>query len=250
MAKVIIISSMGLVSYLKIHPSQQALPSWGRYLYWADLRQRDWEKYMAENDGNRDFVPGWLGANCYFGASLYVVIEGWEATEFKDPIIEALLGLSNYKDVLRRLRNFTFHYQPELLSPKFLDFFRAEDAILWVDFLHEEFCRWLRDCIKAVETEGLFSPEKNVEWRASVVDLLGWLPQRLGDEQLKEIEVMRAGLEKQLSESDSQTSEELREKLNACGRAVRTIAAHVREYRRKKLAKLGLNPDDYLPLEN
>jgi hypothetical protein len=237
---------------MKLPSNSQMLTSWGRYLYWADLRQRDWEKFMTESDGKRDIVPGWLGTSCYWGASLYVVIEGWEAAEFKDPVIEALLGLSNYRDVLRRLRNFAFHYQAELLSPKFTDFFRSPDALLWLHFLHEEFCRWLRDYVEAVETAGLFSPEQSTEWRESVVYLVGWLPQRFGEEQLTRVQKSRESFESKLAatESDSEMHKKGRAIVDSYSQAARTIAAGVRGYRRSQLAKLGLNPDDYIPLEN
>jgi hypothetical protein len=78
------------------------------------------------------------------------VIEGWETAKFDDPIIAALLGRSNYKDVLRRLRNGTFHYQPSLMPQKFTDFFQSKDVTLWLITLHEEFCRFMRDWIDGV----------------------------------------------------------------------------------------------------
>lgn len=92
----------------------EILFSWGRYLYWADVMHRDWHKVMLENAEVATFTPNWLRVNSYWAASLYVVIEGWETAKFKDPVVDALLGVSNYKDMLRRLRNGTFHYQPAI----------------------------------------------------------------------------------------------------------------------------------------
>jgi len=129
----------------KIEP----LFSWGRYLYWADLRHRDWWEFMSQKDaGVETAIPDWLGRLCYWASSLYVVIEGWERAKFEDPIIDALLGVPNHKYLLRKLRNGTFHYQPEIISPKMTEFFQSSDAeaiLLWLHFLHEEFCRCLRD---------------------------------------------------------------------------------------------------------
>ena len=90
--------------------NNEVLFSWGRYLYWAELRHRDWENFMTEKGADtKKAHPEWLGVSCYWASSLYVVIEGWETAKFKDPIVDALLGISNYKDLLRRLRNGTFH---------------------------------------------------------------------------------------------------------------------------------------------
>src|SRR6266571_1991294 len=149
-----------------ITANSELLFSWGRYLYWADLMYGDWDKFMTEKGADtKTAKPEWLGVSCYWGASLYVVIEGWETAKFKDPIVDALLGVSDYKDVLRKLRNGTFHYQAKLLSPKVTEFFRSPNVTLWLYFLHEEFCRWLRDCIETVERGARLSPELSQEWR-------------------------------------------------------------------------------------
>ncbi len=65
---------------------------------------RDWDKFMAEKGADaKKAKPEWLGVSCYWGASLYVVIEGWESAKFKDPIVDALLGISNGSvDILAR----------------------------------------------------------------------------------------------------------------------------------------------------
>ena len=228
----------------------QILFSWGRYLYWADLRQRDWDKFMTEMDDKerKKVIPGFLGVSCYWGASVYVVIEGWEAAKFDDPLIEALLRLSNYKDVLRRLRNFAFHYQPELLSPKFIDFFRSPESLLWLHFLHEEFCRWMRDWVEAVETSGLFSQEQSQEWRDNFETLVGWLPLRLGEEGLQDFKRYILEIEQKIEGNTSESAEDLRASLRICSydSTVKRTEEAVRNYRRDRLADLGLNPDDFI----
>jgi hypothetical protein len=226
------------------------LVAWGRYLYWADLMQRDWNKYMAEKDADADkAIPEWLGVTCYWGASLYVVIEGWERAKFKDPIIDALLGFSKHKDALRKLRNGTFHYQPALISPKLTEFLESPDMTLWLYFLHEEFCRWLRDCIEAVARAARLSPEKSQEWREDFSALVGWLPLRPAEERQQAFKKMCDDVEAELDSSGSTSQEalDLRASLGLYDTAVQKTAERVREYRRTLLAKLGLNPDDFIP---
>jgi|SRR5713226_3978130 len=226
----------------------EVLFSWGRYLYWAELRHRDWWKFMSEKDADAErAIPDWLGRLCYWASSLYVVIEGWERAKFKDPIIDALLGISNHKDLLRKLRNGTFHYQPEIISPKMTEFFQSSDAeaiLLWLHFLHEEFCRWLRDWAESP----LATQEQSQEWRASCVHLFGWLPPRPAEAKLQELRKKFDDIEAELDASGS-TSEpalDLRASLGLYDTAVQKTAESVRKYRREMLAKLGLNPDAYI----
>ena len=212
--------------------------------------QRDFDKYMAERGAEANkAIPEWLGLSCYWAASLYVVIEGWETAKFKDPIVDALLAISNYKDVLRRLRNATFHYQPAIAPQKVTEFFETTDVILWLYFLHEEFCRWLRDCVETVERAARLSPEQSQEWREDFSELIGWLPLRPAEEKQKALRKKCDEIEKELDASGSTTEEakDLRASLGLYDTAVKKTAESVREYRRGLLAKLGLNPDDYLP---
>jgi hypothetical protein len=226
----------------------ELLFSWGRYLYWAELRQRDWDRFMTEKGADAEkAIPEWLGVSCYWAASLYVVIEGWEAGKFKDPIIDALLRVSNYKDLLRRIRNGTFHFQPELTSPK-TEFLEPSDATLWLHFIHEEFCRWLRSCVEAVGS-ALLSPEEAQEWRGQCAELFGWLPMKPAEEKLNELREMLDETEKELDASgdDSDAAKDLRSSFGLYDTAVNQVAQAVRKYRRELLERFGLNPDDYIP---
>ena len=148
----------------------ESLISWGRYLYWAELMFRHWDSYMEKGSDAGKALPEFIGVSSYWGASLYVVIEGWETAQFKDPIIDALLAVSNYKDVLRNLRNATFHYQLTLISPKIVEFFKSPEVTSWLYFIHKEFCRWLRDHVDALE-RGLISEAEKQHWRQSFAEL-------------------------------------------------------------------------------
>lgn len=232
-----------------ISGNSEAFFAWGRYLHWADLMRRDWDAYMEKHGSEKNGYSEWLAVFCYWGASLYVVTEGWETAKFQDPIINALLGISDYKDVLRRLRNGTFHYQPSIISPKLIGLFRSEETILWLHTLHEEFCRYLRDFVETVERSALLTPEKIQEWRDDFSNLVGWLPLRPGERELRKLRKTCDEIEAELDASGSTSKEalDLRDSLGLYDTAVKDIAQNVRKHRRECLARVGLNPDDYIP---
>ncbi len=225
----------------------ELLFTWGRYLYWAELMYRDWNRYMTEK-GADPKIPELLGVSCYWAASLYVVIEGWETAKFQDPIIDALLAAFKYKDTLRRLRNGTFHYQPSLAPRKLRDFLNSIDCQLWLCTLHAEFCRWLRDCVELVEDSVRLSPDKGEKWREDFAELVGWMPLRPAENKLEEFRkmTMQAREELDASGDDSKAAREFRASLGEYDAAVIQTAANVRQARRDRLALLGLNPDHYI----
>jgi hypothetical protein len=223
--------------------------SWGRYLYWTELMKREHDNFMEKRGAEANkAISEWLGLCSYWAASLYVVIEGWETAKFKDPIVDALLGISNYKDVLRRLRNGTFHYQTEIVSQKVIDFFQSPEVILWLCFLHQELCRWLRDFVETVERGALLSPEQTQEWRDNFADLIGWLPLRPAEREQQALKKKCEDIEAILDASGSTTEAaiDLRVSLGLYDAAVKKTAVGVRAFRRETLAKLGLNPDNYI----
>jgi hypothetical protein len=157
--------------------------AWGKYLHWEDMMFRNFLRYMDEKgNASTDNHQSILGVNCYWAASLYVVVEGWETAHFHDSIIDALLGISNYKDALRRLRNGTFHYQPSLIPQKVIAFFQSYEMSLWAVTLHEEFCRCFRDWVEAVSGQTSLRDEIKEE----ISKLIGWIPLRPAEGRLKE----------------------------------------------------------------
>jgi hypothetical protein len=220
--------------------------TWGRYLYWAELMYRNWDRYMTDKGASRE-IPERLAVSSYWAASLYVVIEGWEAAKFKDPIIDALLAVSDHKDVLRRLRNGTFHYQPSLTSNK-LGFLNSYDCLMWLQTLHAEFCRWLRDCVELVASSARLSAEKSEEWRQGFATLAGWLPLRPAESELEEFRKLTKHAREELDASgdDSEAARELRVSLGDYDAAVIQTAENIRQVRRELLAQVGLNPDNFI----
>ncbi len=132
------------------------------------------------------------------------------------------------------------------------EFFQSSDAeaiLLWLHFLHEEFCRWLRDCSEAMGHEPLATQEQSQEWRDTCAHLFGWLPLRPAEEELQSLRKEFDDIEAELdaSGSTSEAALDLRASLGLYDTAVQKTAEGVRGYRRTLLAKLGLNPDDYIP---
>ncbi len=225
----------------------ELLFTWGRYLYWSELMYRNWDRYMTEKSAEPEISES-LGVTSYWAASLYVVIEGWETAKFQDPVIDALLAVSNHKDVLRRLRNGTFHYQRSLVSEKFGDFLNSYDALLWLYTLHTEFCRWLRDCVELVARSARLSPEKSQEWRNDFAELVGWLPLRPAEQELEEFRklIVQTRLDLDASGDDSDSARDLRASLGGYDVAVQQTDERVRQSRRELLTQLGMNPDNYI----
>lgn len=83
---------------------------------------------------------------CYAYSGVFIVIEGWRDLKFKDLKIDTLLA-SPYVDRLRRFRNATFHYQPEILRMKHVEFFGTEEeqTEVWFNELYGELERYFRE---------------------------------------------------------------------------------------------------------
>ena len=137
--------------------------------------------YEAKFDESCDGVaaepvwgPGfaWLS---YWYSSLFVVIEAYEEIAWRDPVVDDLLAHpGGYKDLLRRFRNGVFHFQRDLTDSRRLGILsKGEEHVLWVDVLHHEFRRLLRDRISAVAV----TSQVSAEVAATLQRLLGWLPE-------------------------------------------------------------------------
>jgi hypothetical protein len=50
----------------------------------------------------------------------------------------------------------------------------------WLHFLHEELCRWLRDCVESVERSGQMTPQGAEKFHQDFAFIIGWLPLRPG----------------------------------------------------------------------
>jgi hypothetical protein len=158
---------------------QEQLFAWLRYLYWADLARQDWDGF-AESEENIDECGnlwGYFARMSHFYATEYVVIEGWREAKFSDSVINEVLNRwPDLLDLLRRYRNGVFHYQPQLVEPRFTELLKeSENAIPLVYYLHSEFCRYYWNYFDSLPG----SPEQRFELRDSLLHIVGWLPEEL-----------------------------------------------------------------------
>lgn len=118
--------------------------SLGRYFIWSDKMRHEFHVLIASNKGDDDmvfleYVHLYMS---YWYASLYVVIEGWQAMNLKDDAINGLLD-SPYLDLLRRYRNAVFHFQKRFSDKRFMELMLAgEESVDWVRNVHSEFGRY------------------------------------------------------------------------------------------------------------
>lgn len=79
----------------------------------------------------------------HYYSSIYLIIEGWQDLKLSDAKIDKLIS-SPHTDKLRLLRNATYHYQKEPLSPKVLQFFGSEDdgTEKWITELYYAFSNY------------------------------------------------------------------------------------------------------------
>ncbi|MFC4273072.1 hypothetical protein GQF03_07770 [Sneathiella chungangensis] len=71
-----------------------------------------------------------------FYALVYVVVEEYQALNYRDAQIDALLAERDKVETLKRFRNAIFHVQKPLISPKELDFLEADNDGSWIKNLH------------------------------------------------------------------------------------------------------------------
>ena len=73
---------------------------------------------------------------------LYVVIEGYAELGMNDDNVDAVLENEEMVSYLRRFRNSVFHYQPELMPKKHLEFLAADGSEVWARSLNRALDRF------------------------------------------------------------------------------------------------------------
>ena len=138
-----------------------------RYFIWASEMRRSFEETIK----GKQTAPAWASEEsiraimymCLWYGLLRAVVEGWESLKLSDPTIESLLAMKTgrtvkvrdssgteqevpetYSDMLRKVRNTVFHYQPEYLDRRLVEFMEKKESVAWVRSLHENLSRWLR----------------------------------------------------------------------------------------------------------
>ncbi|GAB6283257.1 MAG: hypothetical protein STSR0008_20170 [Ignavibacterium sp.] len=182
--------------------------AWAMYLFWADLHRRQFESWMeTEPDIDDSEVESeFIARLSAWYSSLWVVIEGWKELSLSDKYVDELLtSAPRYMDLLKRHRNGVFHYQPNLLHKKLVDFLDAgEGAMFWVHLLHNEFCRFYFDLIENAP----MPPALLSELKKSIVGIVGWIPNHIPEARVREIRELENSAISMLKETGDFSSPE------------------------------------------
>jgi hypothetical protein len=108
----------------------------GKYLSWADAMRAHTEKIMPQARGKQLGDVNVSLALMYIGfwfSALCTCIEGYNEIGIADPDINKLLQNQKTKDILRKYRNVTYHFQRELFDDREVDFIHnAHEVVPWV----------------------------------------------------------------------------------------------------------------------
>ena len=162
--------------------------AWARYLFWADIAIREFfDEYREVSLVEGTWQDWWhfFARLSHWYASEYVVIEGWRDADLHDHVIDdCLTRWSDMVNLLRRYRNGVFHYQPNLIEPRFEPILQqTEESMLWVRYLHTEFCRYywtyVNDCPGTAD--------ERAEFRDVALTAVGWIPEDIVEARAAEL---------------------------------------------------------------
>lgn len=147
-------------------PTEDAIFTLHRYFIWANKLREHLEETLrqqgpmpdthprmtdSERESTEQAARQWLLPVFFYGsywlASLYVVLEGWQALQLQDAKVDRLMD-REFVDLLRRHRNAILHYQPQYLDRRVEALVidsagtRAGHAREVHDALSEYFLRW------------------------------------------------------------------------------------------------------------
>lgn len=215
--------------------------SWGRYLCWLEEIKDKYDELLEQKEPKG---IGSIGLMAHYYGALYVLIEGWETIAFRDPIIEQLLShQSGFKELLRRFRNATFHYQPELLDDRLLGLLkRKEEHVEWVVALHDEFLRFFRELIESFKG----SNDQKEEFQKAIKSILGYIPLKAIDKHILEVQQLNEETAQALRDNPptvdtSRLAFEMKQAINLTNSALSEAAANEEGLRRTRLSHLGIN---------
>jgi hypothetical protein len=219
--------------------TQEKTLAWARYLFWAELSQRNLENYAESSRLQHKWQDWWhfFAHLSQWYASEYVVIEGWREAELHDSIIdESLARWSDVVDLLRRYRNGVFHYQPKLVEPRFMPILEESECSMFLVYhLHSEFLRYYWSYVN--DFPGL--PEQCAEFREKVLHIVGWIPEDVMEARAAQLRQLAREADEFTAGDVSKSGEELRVLADNC----RIVAAEqLKRYRqecRKFLLKTG-----------
>lgn len=112
------------------------------------------DKYLLEKELNsKDLEFKKAYTNIYLDLyywTLYVLIEWWRDLKIKDERINILIQSKN-TELLRKYRNWVFHFQKNWYDDRFENLHKEESIVNWTIELSKEFGRFFREKIKEWE---------------------------------------------------------------------------------------------------
>ncbi|MCK4546489.1 MAG: hypothetical protein KAW17_03515 [Candidatus Eisenbacteria sp.] len=209
---------------------QETILAWARHLFWADLARRHLDHYAGGSRLKEEWQDWWhfFALLSQWYASEYVVLDGWREADLHDPIIDqSLVRQSDLVGMLRRYRNSVFHYQPNLIVPKFMQLLEeSERSVFWVHYLHSEFVRYYWSYVN--DFPG--TPEQRSEFRESVLAIVGWIPDGTVEAKAHRLRQLAATVDEGTAGDMSDAAEELRN----LAKAARIVAAEGLAHYRKQ----------------
>ena len=132
------------------------IPAQSRYFIWANKFRTHFDQVIGSSAMIETNPLLWFADEAglflsYWYAALYVVIEGWRETGFRDSEIDALLSSPNV-EYLRKYRNGVCHFQPKYLDSRFLEMASSSDSVQWVRTLNRAFGRFFLEAAKRSTT--------------------------------------------------------------------------------------------------
>jgi hypothetical protein len=113
------------------------------------------QEYIKNNEKVKDtesveFFQSMIYMSLWY-ATLYPVIEGYEELNIKNLEIDACLNIPNFKDLLKKFRNKTLHYQKEYWHIQVIEFMKQDGISNWVRNLHGCFDSYFLNEIKNIK---------------------------------------------------------------------------------------------------
>jgi hypothetical protein len=129
-----------------------------RYFLWFVAMDEQFNKHLPEAVESKFFFdPAFTTSIMYLmnsRATLYVVIEGWKGLKLQNADVARLID-SPMVDILRRVRNGAYHFQPKYFDERLTDFTSlGRPVIEWVSALRGAFQAFFDTWYQTHDLEG------------------------------------------------------------------------------------------------
>jgi hypothetical protein len=133
-----------------------------RYFVWFVTMDQQFNKHLPKAvESEFFFDPAFTTSVMYLmnsRATLYVVIEGWKELKLQHADVDRILT-SPFVDILRRVRNGAYHFQPKYFDERLTDFTSLGAPVIeWVNTLRVALQAFFDDWYKTHNLEGVLVP--------------------------------------------------------------------------------------------